>query len=279
MTTQDDKHQFFGRENLIRAGWVVLLGVGGFGGAAVYHKFVAPQKFVIDDQGQSPIRVIIAESDMRHSSHLPEIDSLTAELKMLRQMYDRQLKQAGKRSPPARIVENSVKSYIDPDAPRLQNLTEEVKRLREALVKEKAPTVPAIQMKGTDLATPPEFQLPPNVKGYIAVRSRGIENMTCPQDVNKKSEPVAITFDVADTKLVKRATPLFVHIIQKRGDGALYQVFDELAQLKDGHNKLTFNAEIPAGTYYMEYGYYVRSELNQEFPNYYSHKCNFSIQI
>jgi hypothetical protein len=282
MTGQEDKHRFFGREHLIRAGWVVLLGFAGFIGAAIYHSFVTPQKFVIDNQRQQPIPVIVKEaSHETQPSYAPEIQSLTAELKLLRDAYDRQAKEVRKPAPsPGRSTSPSTDAALSrpptaPVMPDVRELADEVRRLRDALAKEKTPEATQVPKASRDELS---YRLPPMVKGYRPVSFLGINGSICPPKELKPSDPISISFNVVDRSLLSRATPLFTRIIQKRDKENLLQVFDHLNELQDGHNQLSFTTELAPANYYIEFGYYLRTKLDEEFPEYYSHKCEFQIK-
>lgn len=281
--TQDDKNRFFGREHLIRAGWIILIGLVGFVAAAIYYKFISPPKIIIDDQRQQPIPVTVKESNRGEPGpSADEVKGLTEELRKLRDAYNRQLQEA-RRSVTASKRDHPtpepapVRPVVEPALPDVRALTEEVARLRDALTKHQASAVTLTPKESSPPPQVPLFRLPTTVKGYRPISFFGVIGSTCPPDSLKRGEQIKVAFTVTDRSLLNSATPLFARITRKKDNKYVLRVFERLYDLNDGLNQLSLTVDLQPADYELEYGFYLRAELNEEFPKYYRRNCDFAI--
>jgi len=77
-----DRNKIFGRDNIIRAFWALIVAIIGFFGGQAYQRMYGPQKIVIDAQATKaePIYVKIQDIDDRHTS-----ETMKSEIKGIRE--------------------------------------------------------------------------------------------------------------------------------------------------------------------------------------------------
>ena len=311
--------RFLSRENLIHAGWALLLaGVGFLGGRAVGW-FTGPDRVIITALPNPPAQVSARLSDEERQA----IFDLVSELRSLRTDLGRQLQESraqtrqaqanvstladGVRELTERVAEALEAQNSRGDSERLARLAEEVRQLREEAkrqqtqlkgedrqaaeatnrlagtldslvgVLEARAAVPIRSREANPIAKPP-FSIPTAVKGYQPVAVAKLVTPSCPPTQLSSGAPLQFTFIIRDASLIREATPFFFRAIRLQPDGSpQLQVFEQQYAMRLGTNILDPEISLRPGDYSLSYGYYLRDELGQEFPKYYSQECRVQI--
>lgn len=72
-------------------------------------------------------------------------------------------------------------------------------------------------------------------------------------------------------------SPLIVTIARIDEPLKLYQVFYEQYRYEPGNNSLELDVNLQPAKYQLEFGYYVKRDVNEEFPKFYAFSCEFEI--
>jgi hypothetical protein len=258
------KEGFFGTENLHRAAWTAIVGLAGFLGALLYYKFYGPQKVHVETISTSlPATQVVVETSLRNK----QIDELTDAIRKL-----------------------TSASSTGASEVRLRELSGEVDRLRAevALSRKQAE---ALQHSGGITSTRRDvssnlptanasvkFSLPESNKGYQNAKLFGISGASCPPKVMGPSAEISVNFDLVDQSLMSRATPARVSLLQVRTDTDLLLLEETWVDMRLGPNSVTLSRELKAGNYLVKYGFYLRNNLQVEFPLFYSKECAFTVR-
>lgn len=114
-----------------------------------------------------------------------------------------------------------------------------------------------------------------NVEGYIQKSLNGFANSSCPQGPIYQGDVITVSFNLLNSYIVDKATPIFVRLIQT--DNGYLQRFEQQYQLLPGRNVIKIGSNFPTGKYKLSFGFYLQSELNKKYPPYYSRSCTFKI--
>lgn len=123
----------------------------------------------------------------------------------------------------------------------------------------------------------PKFPLPKIVKGYINdnINSFGLASIN--KTTFDRNEFIELTFSLTGKNIWDVASPVYIDITQRTSGQSIYQVYSEQFQPTDKLSNFRISSSFPAGTYELSIGFYLISELNQEYPTLYNKK--FSITI
>lgn len=254
---------FFGTDNLHRAGWTVVVALAGFVGALIYQKVFGPQKVVVEAMPptSSPVQVTT-----ELSPRSKEIADLSQAIKKLAEATTSSAERK-------RVTELSV------EVDRLQaEVTQSRKQLSlpSQLVGDGS-LAAAVTSTVAAKITSAKFSLPENINGYTSAKLFGVLASSCPPSVIASGMAVVATFDLADSSLRSRATPLRATIDKVRTPTDLLQIDEVWYELQDGKNTVSFIPRLDPGSYRFTYGFYLRTNLSGKFPPFYSRECTFVV--
>ena len=121
------------------------------------------------------------------------------------------------------------------------------------------------------------FEFPAKVKGYTQSSLIGTSESSCPISKMAPGMPIQIGFELSDASLIAQASPLFVMVDRIIDPTHLMQTYQHLYALKVGPNVVTVNSTLEAGQYNVTYGFYLRSELDAEYPKFHARTCKVEI--
>ncbi len=58
----------------------------------------------------------------------------------------------------------------------------------------------------------------------------------------------------------------------------MVQVVETLFELQEGINETTISPELQPAEYRLSYGFYLNTELHEEFPKFYSRECKLNVR-
>lgn len=121
------------------------------------------------------------------------------------------------------------------------------------------------------------YELPSNVKGYYSTSIIGIAEANCVESQFQSEKPIIIRFVLRDKTVIAKATPLIIEVMKVLSKNQVQQVYSGAYELKHGENNIVVDIPLENGMYELRYGYYLLSELNKEYPHFYSKQCAFSV--
>ena len=124
----------------------------------------------------------------------------------------------------------------------------------------------------------PTFRLPATAEGYQPTPLLDVRRAKCPDPRLSPDATLQLQFYVSDSGLLKNATPLVVKVVLLgESDKPALQVFERSYAIKAGANEIVEAVRLEPGEYYRSYGYFLWSELDKEYPPYYSRTCRFVV--
>jgi hypothetical protein len=131
----------------------------------------------------------------------------------------------------------------------------------------------------------PKFPLPKIVIGYTYDNINSFGIATINKTTFDRNEFIELTFFLTGKNIWDVASPLYIDITQKTlvkssNQNQVYsinQVYSEQFQPTDMMSNIRISSSFPAGTYELSIGFYLISELNQEYPTLYNKKFSISI--
>ncbi len=258
--TVKEKVAFFSKENLHRAGWAILIGLLSFLGGILFNKIHGPQKVIIDASNSAalPINVIVQTPPQKVGATTADIQDLTQAIKGMQNSN-----------------ETAIKNR------QVIALADEVRKLRDSLASQSRPPAASASVNQPlpGAQAKPLFRFPSKVKGYQPASLFGIKDSSCPPRNITPDATLRIVFRLVDTKILSSGSPLFVRVDRIKADGNLIQAVETLYDLHDGINDITIAPpRLEPAEYRVSYGFYMRDEIDEEFPKFYSRECKFNVQ-
>jgi hypothetical protein len=264
-----NKDGFFGTDNIYRAVWSVA------GGAVVYFftKGMGPQRVIIDESSINPITAL--PTTQVQTQGLPskeDLNSLTNAVTAL----------------------SKTNNNSGNDEKTVRELMSEVAKLREQVAKantenqkksseQTLPQTPLTSRRTSNdngKKNSPAFNyvLPTVVKGYGRREIIGSSAELCPYGASGTGSAFSVSFNVEDLTLLERATPLRATLAMVESPLRQVRVAEKWAPLSAGANTISLTPkQLDAGEYELTYGFYLKSELNSEYPNFYSKTCRIKV--
>ena len=124
----------------------------------------------------------------------------------------------------------------------------------------------------------PSFSFPEIVKGYIPTSVAGIAKISLASTTVRKGANLDITFELLDTTLVGRTTPILVELVRKDSDRNYTQMASQQYVLPAGCVAIRWPVEIEPGNYELSLGFSLISELDKEYPQRYSQRFPIAVR-
>jgi hypothetical protein len=122
----------------------------------------------------------------------------------------------------------------------------------------------------------PKVKIP--AKRYYISTPNAYLTSKCPKSEIFKGEVVEIEYELLDVNLIKRLTPLFFKVYQRKGSLSLFQMFDDQYEIKPGKNVIKHVMDYKPGEYTIRLGVYFNDEVNDSVPTFYSKSCEINIK-
>jgi hypothetical protein len=123
----------------------------------------------------------------------------------------------------------------------------------------------------------PKYELPTMVKGYRRYSPRFLKDPVCPNQQLLESSFPTISFQFADTSKESLISPLIADIARVKTSTEVYQVFSEQYKLQPGVNSIELDINLQKAEYILSFGYYIRRNVDEEYPKFYAFTCEFSV--
>ncbi len=234
---------FFSRKHLFQAAWAILIAaVIGFGGylIGIARTTVTGQEKVViatPDDGAAPLVVRVETRED---------------------------------DPQQRYVET------------LEVISEEFQKLRLLEAERQANQNNITQQKSTGMLrfnrpTIPAFETPSAVKGYLRASLAGYAQASCPPTNFTNADVLIIEMHLNPTINIAALTPAFIRVDSPEPDGNVSQVFEQQFNLRAERNTFGIPIDLEPGSYHIEAGFYLRSELVRAFPDFHSIRCPITV--
>lgn len=122
----------------------------------------------------------------------------------------------------------------------------------------------------------PPLPFPSLRNGYLVGTLAGIASSQCPSREQHAGSEIATRFDFRSSSTLKKVTPVFVRLTTTSADNRAIQIFEQQYEPRV-HNRLQVALPTAPGDYVLEFGVYLWSELDRQYPTYYRTACRVMI--
>lgn len=129
-----------------------------------------------------------------------------------------------------------------------------------------------------NLPQAPKFKMPKNVKGYVRASLVGYGEATCPNAVIPQETVLLIQLYIEPKVRLESLTPAIIQMDKPGENNSLTHVFEQQFELFNGINTFRLPLNLDKGVYHLEAGFYLRTDLNEEFPDYHSIRCPIEVK-
>jgi len=260
-----DIEGFFSRSHLISAGWTALFGVVSFIGGILWNVYTSPTKVVVTNL---PKTVNATSAPVIYPFPENSINALNKLSKELNR-YQKELIHFEKQALNASTNRNKQSKYLEKS---VGDLTATLNQLTNSAAIRQQTAASNIKLENTKIQHP-EFSLPSGVKGYTKMGIYGVTDVRCPQRDVLTSAVLNFGFTLKNDDLLQGITPLFVSIDKIVDATHLTQIYAQQYRINFGKNDYKVTINLNPGDYQFEFGYYMRDQLQKEFPNFYEKDC------
>ena len=289
------KHQirprdFFSKDHTIPAIWGIVLLFVGFFGNQFWSAYNGPDEVVIKNVDQinriveRPLQPTVAQLDPASKEELGQLRQALIDLKTASESQaeneahrsDEYIKQLESRIDALRTQQEAGVQDVQVQSRPVE--PPPVER-DDSILPDDGPSYNELidDWNRTRLVYRPKYKLPDVVKGYRRFAPRFLRNPKCPNKTLWESSYPNIGFRFADISEEQFISPLIVTIARINAPLELYQVFSEQYRLEPGNNSLELDANMQSGKYVLEFGYYVKRDVNEEFPKFYAFECKIEV--
>ena len=162
----------------------------------------------------------------------------------------------------------------------LQDVVKELRALRSApSVQQATPAAPTSPNPDwpTNPVQLPRFEFPDEVKGYLAAKLRTLATTSCPPSPVPPGKDVTITAGIKSAATAPKLTPFFVSVVRQDRPTSATLIFEEQYE-PQVRNRVLVPAPDAPGSYVLEYGFYLRPELQTAYPPYYRQVCPLQVK-
>ncbi|MCH7827210.1 MAG: hypothetical protein IIC75_04430 [Bacteroidetes bacterium] len=124
----------------------------------------------------------------------------------------------------------------------------------------------------------PIFKLPSIVKGYTQGKIISYSSININKNKFDSNENIELLIEFFDSKVLSKITPIFVDIHKRKSKNSVYLIWNDQFSPNSAKSIVKFTSSFPKGNYELIVGFYLKSEINTEFPMRYSKKFNIEIQ-
>jgi len=232
------ENTFFGKNNIHQAIWALVIACVVGVASFFVGRLSGPEKVIISTQPEDSVPLIVRVAPDENSSNANT--SLKAIASHLEAIRDIQL---GQKS--------------------LDEMTTTSKKTSKAAF---------------NLPQVPSFKMPENVKGYTRASLVGFGEATCPDSTINQETVLLLQVYIEPKVRLESLTPAVIQMDKPNSRGGLTHVFRQQFELSNGINIFRLPLTLPVGQYHLEAGFYLRSDLKEEFPEYHSVRCPIEVE-
>lgn len=119
----------------------------------------------------------------------------------------------------------------------------------------------------------PRFRMPDNVKGYTRAGLIGFGEAACPDPEVPRESVLLIQMNIEPHVRMESLTPAVIQMDKPDASGGITHVLRQQFELNNGMNIFRLSLNLAKGEYHIEVGFYLRTDLNEEFPEFHSVRC------
>lgn len=160
---------------------------------------------------------------------------------------------------------------------RIDELSGEVHSLRTAAARAPEVVVPGLdQLPATNPVQSPSFRFPSQVQGYIADNVETLALSRCPRGPFQAGGEIPVHMKLKNASTASRLTPLMVSLTRESGPHSLTQVWAGQFEPRVD-NFVLAPAPRDSGSYELDAGFYLLSDLNTKYPPFYRLSCKINV--
>lgn len=225
--------RFFSKENIHQASWSIVVATIIGVFAFIFGRISGPETIVVTNPSDNPSPLVVQVA--------PSDDSDDA---------------------------NSNLRTIAAHLEAIRNM-----QYRDGTAKETETTQSITNNTAFNLPQVPRFRMPENVKGYTRAGLIGFGEASCPDPNISRESVILLQVHIEPNVRLESMTPAIIQMDKPNASGGLTHVLSQQFVLKSGINQFRLPLSLAEGEYHIEAGFYLRSDLDEEFPEFHSIRC------
>ena len=251
--------KFFSKENIHTAGWTILIGVISFICGLLWKHFDGPDevKIVSGNISKKDTTVTIIKFEPIQDSQ--EYDSSIMALQTKNE------KSQNYHFNPA-LVDSLIKVSL-------------TKQSRSSIKPYVSKVSSSAQI--SDSSAPlyrPKFTMPSIVTGYTDGQINSYATINVNKTVFTQNDYIELTTIFLQKDILNKITPLFVDIVKRTSPTSATQIWSDQFVPNDTKTKVKFSAAFNPDMYELTIGFYLKDNVDNKYPEFYSKKFAITIQ-
>ena len=123
----------------------------------------------------------------------------------------------------------------------------------------------------------PKFKLPQNVSGYTEKKINAYGRITISSNKVNKNDDISISISLNQSVDLNKISPLFVSLVKPKSSHNVYNIWNDQYDLKMRNGSIFISSNFQKGNYILTVGFYLKDEINEKYPPFYSRKFNVEI--
>jgi hypothetical protein len=297
MAEHQQKSGFFSRDHVHRAGWALLIAALSFLGGWIWKMAVGTAP---NDPDRPPIPVTVTVHTASGSPTPEDVRALAEAVRALQQARPNADSQSG-----ADPTKPSFSSHRETVAsPKPETRAHAVSAAADAVParrvapgstelggsKPNEPVASALPRRvvsggtvvvvgsesDTNPRTPaPSLQAFAGPARWETAAIYGVSGTSCPPAIVRAGEQLSASLTLVDARLRAAASPLHVKVSRRVFSSGSLTVSDRVQHWVEGVNQLLLEPVAEPGEYELSYGFFLRDEVKDPWPKFYSATCRF----
>lgn len=261
----DKLRPLFGQDHIVRVVWSFIIASVFFVFGILYNSNKGPAKvYVVNDSGQRDTVVLKIDKSTEVTDYSVDryLNKLTNDVAYLKMILSKPQQTNTRQN--IQLDSIPIKSFDNVD--RTQNQSYKMDKIKFVFPN----NIASINI--------PRLNLPSNIKGYTQNSLGSFAKIEYNKSEVAQNEQVEFAITILDNSLVEKITPLFVSVLRKESENSYTQMFKEQYELKYDKNIIRFIADFAKGKYVLGVGFYLKSELNREYPPFYRSQLSLFVE-
>ena len=250
------KDGFFSSTHVYPIIWTIIVSLLAFFGGLLWKKYSGPDEVVVinrDNSKDTTVAVVEFKPDQDYFDHITELTS-----KSIVQEY------LGK--VPSNNIENISLNIAKEYQSKFDSIISSTQKVQDphSLV-----NISEVFSSGTKIKRP-KYKMPSIVEGYVKNNLNSFASIKINSTEFDKNDKLKLNLNFFNSITLKEITPIFVDIVEQKGDKSYYQIWNEQYEVNQTDNTISFSTDFKKGKYEFTVGFYRLDEINNKYPSFYS---------
>jgi hypothetical protein len=251
-----NKENFFSKSYIYPTLWSLIVIALGFIGGLFWKNITGPDEVVVinrDDKKDTTVTVIEFNPDQDYFNHITELTS-----KSIVKDYS------------GKISKKNIETFSLDIAKEYQSKFDSIISSRQKTQDQKTTDkISDVFSNGTKLKRP-KYRLPSVVEGYVKNNLNSFAKISINNTEFNKNDKLKLNLNFFNTSTLNDITPVFIDIVEKKGNNSFYQIWSEQYEVNQTDNSIVLSTDFQKGKYELTVGFYLLDEIKSKYPSFYS---------